>query len=326
MPGGETLVVTDVGAGLLRVYDRQGRPLRTLARPGDGPLEYNRPSQIWPLAGATLIGNSVRFLWLDEALVPVRSYDLEAVPVAPGGTVRALFEWAASEHRVYGAGDVLLPDGSWKRGLLAMDLGDATAFRFVREITSENRQEFDHYLMGYPLVTVLGGDGYFLTLSYPPAILATHEGEPVRRLRAFPPGFSSVPALPLHGGVASAEVRYQAYEHARLPVGIYGWADRIYVLTREPLPASGGGGTRWSLTRIDPGSDRIEGSVVLPSRAAHVTVIPGPDRWAVLEKGRVERYGVEPIPSMLLVPAAWIGGAASPLAAELPQEGLCGDA
>jgi hypothetical protein len=323
LPEGGALVLTDVGAGILRLYDRAGQSLRTVARPGHGPLEFNRPSKIWPISGGFLLGNGSRYLWLDEELTPIRSYDLETVPVAPSGTVRALFDWAASEDRIFTAGDVLLPNGSWKRGLLSMPVSDATIYHMVREIPVSSRQEFDHYLMGYQLVAALGGQGYFLTFSDPPAILEIDSANSVRILSSFPGGFETLPALPLHGGFASAEIRYRAYESARLPVGLYGWGGRLYVLTRAPASASGPPGTRWSLTKIDPRTDRIVGSVVLPTRAAHLSLVPGPESWAVLEKGRVERYGVQPIPSLLLIPAAWIEGESTPLGSAEPKEGLC---
>jgi hypothetical protein len=320
---GESLVLADVGAGVLRLYDRDGRPARTVARPGPGALEFNRPSAIQPLPGGSLLSDGTRFLWLDEELAPSRSYDLAAVPVAPGGTVRGLFEWAAADGRTYGIGDVLLPDGSWRSGFLSMPLEDPTAYRLVRELPLRAREEFDHYLMGDPHVATLGGRGYFLAMAAPPRILEVGDGAAPRRLESFPDGFDRLPALPLHGGLKSAEIRYRAYESARLPVGLFGRAGRLYVLTREPAAAGGAGGTRWSVTRIDPRADRVEGTVVLPTPATHLTLIPGPKRWAVLEKGRVERYGEQPIPSLLLIPSEWIEGGASPLAPGGSKEGRC---
>lgn len=320
---GESLVLADVGAGVLRVYDRDGRLARTVARPGPGALEFNRPSAIQPLPGGSLMSDGTRFLWLDEQLVPTRSYDLAAVPVAPGGTVRGLFEWAAADGRTYGIGDVLLPDGSWRSGFLSMPVEDPTAHRLARELPLRDREEFDHYLMGDPHVAAVGGRGYFLAMAAPPRILEVGGEAAPRRLESFPEGFDRLPALPLHGGFKSAEIRYRAYEGARLPVALLGRGERLYVLTREPAADGGARGTRWSVTRIDPRADRVEGSVVLPTRAAHLTLIPGPKRWAVLEKGRVERYGEQPIPSLLLIPAAWLEGDASPLARGAAEEGRC---
>lgn len=322
---GQLLVITDPGAGVLRLYDSAGRHAGTVARPGQGPLEFNRPSAIWPVSGGWVLKDATRFLWINEDLAPVRSYDLEAIAVASGGTVRALFDIAASGLTAYGAGDALLPDGSWRRGLIAMDLADPTRYRMVRELPDDSRQEFDHYLMGYQLVTVLGPRGYFLSTSKAPGILESDGSGTVRRLTSFPEGFESLPTLPLHTGMTGSEVRYRAYELARLPVGLYGKGERLYVLAREPISEADGGGTRWTLTRIDPEADRVEGSVVLPTRAAHLTVIPGPERWAVLEKGRVERYGVQPIPTLLLVPSEWIEASRSPLAVEELDETLCAE-
>lgn len=318
------MVLTDVGAGVLRQYDRDGGAVGTVARPGQGPLDFNRPSAIWSLRSGPLLKDGSRFLWLDEGLAPVRSHDMDDVPVAPGGTVRVLFESAAAKERIFGIGEALLPDETWRSGFFSLPVEDSASYELVRELPLRDRQEFDHYLMGDSHVAVLGGVGYFLAMDDRPFLLEARPGKEPRRLEAFPDGFEERPELPLHSGMTGAEVRYRAYELARLPVGLYGQGDRLYVLTREPNPEADGGGTRWTLTRIDPDADRVEGSVVLPTRAAHLTLIPGPERWAVLEKGRVERYGVQPIPSMLLVPTAWIEASdGSPLAAAVPREELC---
>lgn len=321
--GGSTLVVADAGGGMLRLYDAEGRAVRTVARPGLGPLDFSRPHKFWELPDGYLLKDGHRFLWTDEDFVPLRSYDLGEVAVAAGGTVRTLFEVAVGGEHLFGIGDVLFPEESWRSGFISMRPGDATAHDILREIPIEERQEFDHYLMGDHHVAVLGDRGYFLAMDEQPFLLEAGNREEPRRLQAFPEGFRARPELPLLTGQAELEIRFLAYEKARIPVGLYGRGDRLFVLTREPIPGAEGGGTRWTLTRIDPEADEVEGAVVLPTRAAHLAVFPGPERWAMLEKGRVERYGVQPIPSMLLVPSAWIEGGPSPLSTGGPREELC---
>jgi len=308
------LVLADVAAGLLRIYDASGDEKRTLARPGTGPLDYEHPTKIWPLEHGALMSDGSRLLWLDDALEPVRSRDLDAAPMAPGGTVRMFFDWAATETRIFGIADARLPDGSWRSGFVSMSPEDPTEYTVLRQIPVADRREFDAYLMGYRHVSVLDGRGYFLAMREPPRILEAGTTGVVRWLTAFPPGFDKIPALPPHGGAASGEVRFRAYESARLPVGLYGWNGRLYVLTREPLDSRPDAGTRWSLTRIDPGKDRIEGSVVLPTHTEHVSLIPGPRYWAILEKGRVKHSGDQPIRSMLWIATSWIEGSDSRLA------------
>jgi hypothetical protein len=87
-------------------------------------------------------------------------------------------------------------------------------------------------------------------------------------------------------------------EGSSLPVGLYAWNDRLYVLSRQP----GQGGTEWSLSEIDPGSETMV-TARLATSAPHLTVVPGPRQWAVLEKAAPIRLGNQPMLSLLLVPA-----------------------
>jgi hypothetical protein len=86
-----------------------------------------------------------------------------------------------------------------------------------------------------------------------------------------------------------------------MPTGLYGWEGFLYLLSRAPLQQ--GHGTRWTLTKIDPLSDRIIWSTGLPTQAHHLTVVPGTKRWAFIEKGPVVALGQQEIKRALFVPA-----------------------
>lgn len=337
---GAHLVLPDPGAQRLWLYDRAGRSTGTVQRTGSGALDFNRPVGLWALAPGELqagsaesaaeaveeqlllLSGGAQFVWLDGKLEPQRAVNIDEVPPAPAGTVHAVFAWATPGDRIFGAGDALLPDGSWQRGLFVMPVVDPAAYRVVRDIPVEDRQEFDFFLMGDQLITVLGDKGYFLVPAETPHLLEVDGEGASRRLASFPAGFERRPAFPLHGGFESAEIRYRAYEGAPLAVGLYtgSRAPRLFVLTRRP---AGDAGTEWTMTRIDPAADRIEGSLVLPTHANHLTLVPGPERWAILEKGRVRHYGEQDIATLLLVPTAWIEGEESPLATGAATKELC---
>ncbi len=97
-----------------------------------------------------------------------------------------------------------------------------------------------------------------------------------------------------------------AVETSTMPVGIYGWGDALFVVIRRYEQAK----TTWSVMKIDPQSGRILGTVNIPTFANHLTIVPGPTRWAFLEKGPVGDWN-EPqtIPSVLFVPAESFAGA-----------------
>jgi hypothetical protein len=91
-------------------------------------------------------------------------------------------------------------------------------------------------------------------------------------------------------------------ERSFMVSGIYGWEGRLYLLIRRPR--RGVEASTWSLTRIDPETGATSGRIDLPTTAPHVTLIPGPESWAVLEKGRVQGFGQQDIPSLLLIPSS----------------------
>jgi hypothetical protein len=101
----------------------------------------------------------------------------------------------------------------------------------------------------------------------------------------------------------------ETIERSKMPVGLYGWEGFLFVLTREPAQ---GGGTRWMIHKIDPRKDAVVGSSQIPTRANHLTVVPGPKKWAFLEKGRVQDWGRQRNDRVLFVPASRLRGSLSP--------------
>jgi hypothetical protein len=132
---------------------------------------------------------------------------------------------------------------------------------------------------------------------------------PVEKMSSFPEGLDQAPVLPSFTTRDDFAPVMRAVERSKMPTGLYGWGQFLYILTREPLKD---GTTRWRLTRIDPRSDRIEGEVVVPSRANHLTVVPGPRAWAFIEKGPVKGFGRQDIPKILFVPSSRLEGATLP--------------
>jgi hypothetical protein len=125
----------------------------------------------------------------------------------------------------------------------------------------------------------------------------------VRPLSAFPEGFEAYPALQISADLRRVPALFETVERCHMAAGLYGWNGRLFVLARRPGAASDE--TVWSLTRIDPQRDEVVGTLELPTAAAHLTVIPGPRHWAILEKGPVRGFGQQDISTLLLIPNAW---------------------
>lgn len=95
-----------------------------------------------------------------------------------------------------------------------------------------------------------------------------------------------------------------------MAAGLYAWDQHIYLLAKEA--AEDNGDTTWWLIQLDPDEAQEVARVRLPTRAPHLTVVPG-ELWAFIEKGPVQGIGDTHAPymdtlSMVLVPAAWLGG------------------
>jgi hypothetical protein len=114
------------------------------------------------------------------------------------------------------------------------------------------------------------------------------------------------PTLPPFSGENAYQAVMAAVETSTMPVGIYGWGDALFVVIRRYENAR----TTWVVTKIDPQSGHILGTATIPTFANHLTIVPGPTRWAFLEKGPVGSWD-EPqiIPSVLFVPAERFAGA-----------------
>ena len=82
-------------------------------------------------------------------------------------------------------------------------------------------------------------------------------------------------------------------------VALLAWEEDLYLLARRPGPER----TEWLLSRIDPRTEVVVGTVRLPSSSRHLVAVPGPKAWALIEKGPVTGFGDQRIEGLRMVPA-----------------------
>jgi hypothetical protein len=111
------------------------------------------------------------------------------------------------------------------------------------------------------------------------------------------------PQLPSFESPDDLPLIMKMVEASTMPTGLYGWEHSLYLLWRKPEGAK----TLWFLTRIYP--NKQPRTVSIKTSANHLTVVPGPNAWAFVEKGRVRSWGEQNIDSILLVPAERIRSA-----------------
>lgn len=282
---GSRLLLVDVLSGELLVYDTQGRLIQTIRRPGTGPLDFNRANAIVATQDGFVLRDGVNhFVFLSADLTPQRGLSTEKIEPGVHGMPRSFFNWTVASGSLYGLGDVRTADEGWDAGWLEMDLEDPHRNRIFRPAPA---REGLHrlYRKGYPYAASEGERVYFLIMEEE-GVGILQVAPRIRRLQAFPEGFDSLPQPPDADSGRRTPLVYRFLQSATYPTGIYAWEQRLFVLSRSP---AGDGKTRWELHSLDPEQDEHVGTLVLPTEAAHLSVIPGPTRWAVVEKPPVER-------------------------------------
>lgn len=318
----EELLVADPLAGQVTRISRHGHVETELAGElvrADGLLQpLGGPSQIRAAANGFLLEDE-----RDQRLVRL-NLNLEVVDTSPIMSSKrseplqrhVIYDWTPMGQGILAFSDLADSDGNWTSGFLYFGShGRQEVFRKIA-IGDEAADFYTRSTISY--VAALEDVGYILALSEETvSIEAVQLGSKARRLMSIPAKFRNRPRLDpalrkrleCQGTRKTTEI-YKSHESATMVSGIYAWDHDLYLLAKQAMSASGE--TAWWLIRLDPSADGKEISRVrLPTGAAHLTIVPGGDFWALIEKGRVEGVGSFHSPymntsSIILVPTAWL--------------------
>jgi len=310
---GDSLLLVDAFRSQVLEYSTSGELLHSHEVPLRGSTMFSRPSQIQPWPGGYIVEQEdAGFVVVDAGFDPRREVDLLAGSAESAAQAHAIFLWTPlGSDRLVALGDAQMADGTWKTGLFLVSLNDPSQLELLTEL--EDEDALDVYLVGLDYLASLGDRGYFVEMwKTPPQVVEVRRLDDgrveTRRLSIFPETAQAGrapflrPYLSEASGLNQLPKLYAEIERSFMVSGIYGWEDHLYLLVRRPDP--GVMGSRWSLTKVDPERETIVGQIELPTTAAHVTLIPGTDSWAVLEKGKVRGFGRQEIPSVLLIPSS----------------------
>lgn len=304
----EVVAVDAVGGRLLR-YGLDGRSVGAVVRPGRGSLDFNHPGLLLPNDGGYVLRDSRggKLLWMDRSFEPTRALDPRLEPLGSGFAFVDLTRPVLLDDRneAVGLTTYQTEDGAWHQAFARVGWTPLRVLEVVERIPRDSPEKDLISMQHTDLLTRVDSGVWALRYGEPSSLLRLWP-EP-KNLTAFPQGFGTLPRLPENQGFASIPTRSRALERATVPVGLYGRANDLYLLTRRPR---GEGGTLWQLHRIDPEEDVLRYSVELPTTAHEVVLAPGPEWWAILEKKSITAPGEQEIPSMLLVPSSWIEDAA----------------
>ncbi len=99
------------------------------------------------------------------------------------------------------------------------------------------------------------------------------------RLNVFPVWSGQMPDLPPVAAMEHYPQWWKAVENSSFPASIYAEGEHLYLLVRSAEED----GPRWDLHAVDPVADTLLHRVRLPTRAAHLSLVPGPEHWALVE-------------------------------------------
>jgi hypothetical protein len=312
--GSELLVADALNRTILR-YSVSGRSLGPLPDPIRSFLAPLSPAALKadPTTGGSLVEvDGSRFLQLDRTYRPVSTYPQvePQAATAKQGTqqLEAPFAWEPLGGDILAFADIRLNrrvgEPQWTVGFVRYPLGRPDAFTLLREYGRGDPVRTIQRL-GFQYIAAIKDTAYVLAMENPPAILVNHKGETeFTTLRTTLPGLEARPDLPTLLTKDDVAPVMAAVEQSTMPVGLYSFENRLYMVARFFRD----GATVWEIWQLDPESGAILSKARIPTNANHITVIPGPKAWAIVEKGPVTGWGPQEIRTALFIPAAVLQG------------------
>ena len=329
-PSGPALLVADVSRtdGYLFSVSLQGEvdaaPGAVAERGRSSFISFVRASEDAIFVEDKLAGKVLSY---DLALNEERaSFDLSKLAFERGGALLDLLDWSPRQGSLLGLGYVRQGDHS---GHAVLEIAPNGQTRVVEQVASGEEQEawFEQTAGN---LTAVGGEGFFLDLASGPALKRLDAGaknltelsRPVAERYAGGPRLAASRAWQAEqalktelpgSGKRQAFLYFDLLEKSATVSGILSWQDRdrLYLLTKGAMSAAGE--TSWTLLEIDPATGREVQKILLPTTAAHVTVIPPAGKgteWAILERTRVARRAADGAPTfsssrvLLIAPSA----------------------
>lgn len=312
---GDRLVLVDALASELRVYNPDGSLAREpLTKLPD--IEVFTPSYIQNVGGRFLLEyDTAQFAWLTEDFEVLSTFSLKNVPTE-AGVIVSTFQWTAlNETTLLTLSDVRESDGSWSSKFLRITLHPTiSATALTREISIQDPSR-PLYLLGQPFLAALSPTtGAFLRL---PSMDQNAPLMGLVQLQTEPPvvygvlaetirDASVLPVLPTDNRAYRYEDIYGVFDTVdSFVAGIYGWEGRLFLLIRHAPRWRGNQSLPiWWLREVLLGGEAAgsyQEMPLLPVRAEHLTVVPGPVAWAIIEKGPVTGVATQDIKGLRLI-------------------------
>ena len=317
----DELVLANDQSNNLRRYDGAGRfvglqppalPVTLADRfPGNGSPFY--PTTIETDGKGLWLGLvGTRFAHLDDHEQLLAAFDLWKLRLRghpQGGKLTSVSGWTpAGDDQLFGYGTFQLEDGTARDGFFRVTVGPSPRGVLFRTLPIDGPMDVWHRIGWHLEAGTSDGTGYALLVEDTGAVSIARsrpDAGALEELHVLPTPVAAVPRLDDYSSAEEYAALLAHIESLTLPVGLFSWESHLYLLWRRPRKA---GDTEWLLSKIDPRKKRLLATAPLPTQAHHLVVVPGPRRWALVEKGEVDEYGLQSVPSIVFVPAAAIRG------------------
>lgn len=330
---GYLLLVDTMEDRVVRVSPNTGKVDSLHVGSVPGSETRSLPTQIRAVDGGYILlddSKPSRLLKLDEALEYVKSFAIDGRSIDDGiseeddAKLTAVFDFLPmdADGAVFAFADLEgpgSPDVS-SRYFSAFLYFDSYGQQQIFDRIANDQPERFFYTRNIQYMAVVDNVGY--VLSYlddpktdfldPPRVVEARLGiDGFSTLCELPPEFAERPGFEglSKQGPRKATQIYQRLEGTSMAAGLYSWNDRLYLLGKERMVD---GMTPWWLLQLDRTDGHVIGRVRLDTdpAVAHMTVVPG-ERWAFVQRGRVEGLGQVHAPFMrmfstMFVPAAEI--------------------
>lgn len=321
---GTELVVADARSRQILSFDARGKGFTAKPHKLSRALESFSPARIVAdPAGEVLFAEleRERFTVLDSKdAFPILRKDIRAESLVGAASEGArsldkLFLWAPirtdtlADILAYASIKEVAPRGqeSWSSEFVRFPVERPDQFQAL--IAKNRNPSKIFYKLGHPLFSSLRDTGYLLFFDNgTPGLYRNEKGStellPMGALDKLYPRGGGAPVLPSFVRPEDFPAVMRAVERSSMPVGLYGFDGFLYVLFRSPSD----GATKWVMRKVDPKADAIVASIDIPTRANHLTVVPGPKEWAFIEKGPARGHKDQDVNSVLFVPTSRVKG------------------
>lgn len=245
-------------------------------------LKRGIPRRVVPLEGGGI------YVQTDEnRFTEIRGKSIKDVVASPSpshGIISKVYNFTVVGEEVVAFVDVEESSDTWQRGFVVFPRMQPEAFRWLRKGISTAERTF--YRLSFPYIATIGDTAYVLRMETRPELYAyTKEFgdslEPVDAFNSYTAETHLLPELPQTRQPADFEQVMRVVERSQMPVGLYGWKGKLFLLERTWT----GKNTAWGFVVIDPKKSEAKlRRIDINVSAEHLFAVPGMRQWTLVLK------------------------------------------